>query len=209
MIVSGVNFSGVDKSQYNAVLERSKAKEKAANRLKYGIASGAVAGLSCYTINSMLNNPNTPFIKGIDRLGIKGSEILDNININDIYMKTVDGTKNVAGKVKGFLPNLPKNSFTNKISRLFLGAKTFVKKGFDKVKNFAAPVLDKVKGPVVNVLKNVKSKLATAVNKFAKLPGSYKAAALVGTLAVATILSLSSQKSYTDGVIDQKYEQMK
>ena len=73
-MVSGINSLGITKEQYNAFLERNRKRDKLNNALKYGAAGTGVTLLGAYAANSVINNPNTSFVKGVDKSLTRGAE---------------------------------------------------------------------------------------------------------------------------------------
>ena len=205
-MVSGINSLGITKEQYNAFLERNRKHDKLNNALKYGAAGTGVTLLGAYAANSVINNPNTSFVKGVDKSLTRGAEFFANGEIKDVSQKA----KKYAGEIFTKIENkIPENKVTNKLGEIFSKAKNIFNKGINKAKEFVAPLWNKVKGPVTNVFNKVKTKAADLLTKFAKMPGQYKVAGLIGALVLGTLGEIVTQKAYNDGKIDEKYTQVK
>ncbi len=205
-MVSSINSLGVSKEQYNAILERNKKQDKLNNAVKYGAAGAGVTLLGAYAANSILNNPNTSFVKGMDKSLTRGAEFLANGEIKEVSQKA----KKYAGELFTKIENkIPENKITKDVAGAFGKAKDFFNKCAGKVKEFVAPLWNKVKGPVTNAFNVVKTKAADLLTKFAKMPGKFKVVGLIGALVLGTIGAIFTQKAYNDGKIDEQYTQVK
>ncbi len=202
-MVAGINSLGVNKQQNNAFLKGNKSSEKALNNLKYLTASGVIIGGGIAAGKAVLNNPNNSFVTSMDKNMTKGAEFLANGGLKDVYQKT----KNYAGETFSRIESkLPNNNTMNKIGDYLSKAKNIFNKGLNQAKKFAAPLWNKIKGPVTGLLNTVKNKSANLLTKFAKLPGQYKVAGVIGALVLTSVLALLGENAYQNGKIDQKYE---
>ena len=201
-MVSGVHLTDVNNVQYNAILKGKNKQEKRANNIKYTAAAGALLGAGTVAGKAILDNPNNAFVKRIDKDLTKGAEFLANGGLKKVYAQTADKAKNIYQKAK---THIPENQITNKLAAFFGKAKSAICKAFGKAKEVAAPVINKIKPSLAKAASKLKNFATTALNKFAKLPGKYKAIGLIGALVLTSVLALTEQKGYNNGKIDQKY----
>ena len=199
-MVTGVNSLGSYNVSNNAYLERNKKHEKFVNNMKYFTSAGLVAGGGLLAGKAILDHPDAAFIKNLDDGLTRGAEFFTNGGIKDIYLKSKTKAKDIYDKVK---THIPENQTTAKLAEILNKAKTKTGKVFSKVKEFS--IINKIEAKMVQVASSLKSGTTSALNKFAKLPGQYKAAGLLGVVVLNTVLAIAGKRAYNEGKIDQKY----